>query len=170
MNTIRMSLFVILSLPAWAAHSQVYKCVDPATGKVAYLQSPCPASTRAEAVWKAVPSAPATVQAPALGGEGAAAKTAAAKSSGPKTAAELEQDYRKRRQEQDDVRKKEDEKLAAGKAKEDNCRSARQQLVSLESGVRQARVNDKGERYFLEDAQVEQEKAQARKSVEQSCK
>ena len=169
MNMARISLLILLWLPAWAAHSQVYKCVDPATGKTAYLQSPCPTGARSAEVRSTVPAASA-VPAPAPGAGGAANKSAAAKSSGPKTAAELEQDFRKRRQEQEEAQKKDEEKAAAAKAKEVNCRNARQQLITLESGVRQSRVNEKGERYFLDESQSEQEKAQARKAADQFCK
>jgi hypothetical protein len=155
------ALAIALALPAAAVRAQVYKCVDPATGKTTYLQSPCPSNTRSETVRKTVPPDSSA---------GATAGAGAGKSSGPKTAAELEQDFRKRRQERDDARKKDDEKFAEAKAKEENCRNARLHVIALESGVRQSRVNEKGERVFLEDAQVEQEKARARSSVDQWCK
>jgi hypothetical protein len=161
-------LAIAVVLPS-AAHAQVNKCVDPATGKTTYLQTPCPSNARSQTVKKA---APASAPAPAAtsAGAGSDSAKAAGKTTGPKTAAELEQDFRKRRQEQDDARKKDAEKLAQAKAKEDNCRNARAQLVTIESGVRQARVNEKGERIFLEDAQIEQEKARARSAVDQWCK
>src|SRR3990172_1402403 len=140
-------LAVALTLPS-AAYAQVNKCVDPATGKVTYLQSPCPSNTRSEAVRRTVPPAPA-VRASAAASKGEPGKAGAPKASGPKTTAELEQEFRKRRQDQEEERKKEAEKLAEAKAKEGNCRNARMQVITLESGVRQARVNEKGERIFL---------------------
>ncbi|MBI2319751.1 MAG: DUF4124 domain-containing protein [Betaproteobacteria bacterium] len=157
------ALTIAVALPV-ASFAQVYKCVDPATGKTTYLQSPCPSNTRAATLKKTAPAAP---PAPSRGDP---AKAGDAKASGPKTTADLERDFRKRRQEQDEARKKEDEKLAQAKMKEENCARARQQLVTLESGVRQGRVDAKGERYFLEDAQVEQEKSRARAAIGQWCK
>lgn len=162
-----LSTLAIAAVLPGAAYAQVNKCVDPATGKTSYLQTPCPSNARSQSVKKAAPApAPAATS---TGKQSDSAK-AAGKATGPKTAAELEQDFRKRRQEQDDVRKKDAEKLAQAKVKEDNCRNARTQLVTIESGVRQARVNEKGERIFLEDAQIEQEKARARSAVDQWCK
>ncbi len=164
-----LSALAIAAVLPGAAHAQVNKCVDPATGKTTYLQTPCPSNTRSQTVRKAAPAPAPAATSTSAGNQGDSAK-AAGKAAGPKTAAELEQDFRKRRQEQDDVRKKDAEKLTQAKVKEDNCRNARTQLVTIESGVRQARVNEKGERIFLEDAQVEQEKARARSAVDQWCK
>ena len=163
------TLAIIAALPA-AAHAQVNKCVDRATGKTTYLQTPCPPNTRSETVKKALPAAAPAGTRAAPGNQGDTAKAGAGKAAGPKTAAELEQDFRKRRQEQDDSRKKDEEKATQAKVKEDNCRNARMQLITIESGVRQARVNEKGERIFLEDAQIEQEKVRARSAVDQWCK
>ena len=53
--------------------------------------------------------------------------------------------------------------------REENCRNARIQVTTLESGVR-VRMNEKGERYALEDAQYEQELASARRLADQWCK
>lgn len=161
---IRFIFLSALSLLAAGAQAQVYKCVD-ASGKTAYSQSPCPGSARSAPVARAAPPAPAAAPAAKGGDAGKAAKP-----SGPKSAAELEQEFRKRKQEQEDVRKKEEQKLAEAKDKEENCRSARQQLASIEAGMRQARINEKGERYFLDDGQIAQEKTSARKSIDQWCK
>jgi len=54
--------------------------------------------------------------------------------------------------------------------REENCRSSQGTLASIESGGRQVRVNDKGERYTLDDAQLGQERERARKAVDQWCK
>jgi len=82
----------------------------------------------------------------------------------------MEMDFRKRRVEQEDARKKEQEKLTEAKGREDNCRSSRAQLAGLEAGGRQARMDDKGERYYLDDAQTASEIEKARKSVQDWCK
>lgn len=47
-------------------------------------------------------------------------------------------------------KKAEEEKLARAQA--DNCARARQSMLQLQSGVRIATVNDKGERVFMDDA------------------
>lgn len=54
--------------------------------------------------------------------------------------------------------------------KKENCQNARQTLRTLQSGQRIARVDSKGERYFISDAQRAQETARAQRAVSQWCK
>ena len=147
-------LLAALLVASGAAHAQVYKCVG-AGGKTVYSQVPCPQGARSTTLNSSHAAPP-----PAAGAAPAAQKSAA----------QLEQEFRKRRQEQAEADKKGKEQAAQAKDKEENCRNARTQLVSLDSGVRQMRVNDKGERYYLDDSQVQQEKARARRAVDNSCK
>lgn len=155
---VSVAIACVATFFAVQTQAQVNKCVD-ASGKTFYTQTPCPSSTKSSTVRAASPAPPAP-----------AAASGAAKSAAPKTAAEQELDYRKRRTEQADNAKKEQEKADQGKQREENCKQARGNLVSIDSGGRQSRINEKGERYFLEDAQVAQERSRASASVEQWCK
>jgi len=81
-----------------------------------------------------------------------------------------EQAFRKR---QEDAQKERETQAKAeqdAQAKRENCSRAQDALRTLESGQRISRTDSKGERYFLEDAQVAQETAKARESVGQWCK
>jgi hypothetical protein len=93
----------------------------------------------------------------------------AAKSAAPRTAAEQEMEFRKRQQDQAKAGKKSEQKSAEGQAKEQNCRNARERLAQYDIGGRISRINAQGERYYMEDAQIEQEKARARTDVAQFC-
>jgi hypothetical protein len=87
---------------------------------------------------------------------------------GPMTPAEREQDYRKRQLE---AQKAADKSALAQKdaeAKKENCERAKEALRSYESG-RVARTDAKGERYFLDDAQLASETAKARQIAQESC-
>jgi len=53
--------------------------------------------------------------------------------------------------------------------KRENCSRAQESLRTLESGQRISRVDAKGERYYLEDAEIAQETAKARQSVQHWC-
>ena len=106
------------------------------------------------------------IEEPGKGDAGKAGKAPA----GPKTAAELEQDFRKRRAEAEKSEQEQQKKAAEAKDSEENCRAARAQLVSLEAGQRQTRTGPNGERYFLDESQVENEKQRARRAIEVSCK
>src|SRR2546427_3275636 len=159
---IRIALLAVAYLVASSAQAQVRKCVD-AEGKIIYTQDPCRANTKRGSISRSV------IQAPAAAPADSAAKGEAAKSSAPKTAAEQEQAFRKRQQDQAKAAKESDQKSAEVQRKEENCRNARERLTQYEMGGRQTRIDEKGERYYLEDAQIEQEKARARADVTQSC-
>jgi len=163
---IRAALFAVAFLAASGTQGQVHKCVD-AAGKVIYTQDPCPANTKPGSISRSVIQAPAA--APAAAPADSAAKGDAAKSAAPKTAAEQEQAFRKRQQDQAKAAKESEQKSAEAQRKAENCRNARERLTQYEIGGRQSRINEKGERYYLEDAQIEQEKARARSDVAQSC-
>jgi hypothetical protein len=159
---IRFALFVIAALGTAAVQAQIYKCLD-SNGTMVYSQNPCPPSMKRETMSRGgIP--PASAVAPA----DKASKSDAAKG-GPRTPAEQEQDYRKRQQDQAKAAKEADLKTAEAQAKDANCRNARQRLTQFEIGGRISQINDKGERYYMEDAQIEASKTQARADVSQFC-
>lgn len=165
---IRIALIAVSILGAAAAQAQVYKCLD-ASGRTVYSQNPCPPSMKPEAMSRGgIPPASAVAPAASPAEAGKASKGGAAKG-GPKTPAEQEQAFRKRQQDQAKAAKTEAQKTAESQAKEANCRNARQRLAQYEIGGRISQINDKGERYYMEDAQIEAEKARARADVSQFC-
>lgn len=161
---VSMMLSLAVALPATA---QVFKCTD-ASGKVSYSQSPCPRNAKSATV-APPPPAPASGVAAAEPGKGDPSKAGKAPA-GPKTAAELEQEFRKRRAEAEKAEQEQQKKAAESKEAEENCRAARAQLASLDSGQRQMRTDPSGERYFLNESQIENEKQRARRAIEISCK
>ncbi|WP_428137595.1 DUF4124 domain-containing protein [Bradyrhizobium sp.] len=154
----RIALLLAALAFAAVAHAQQFRWVDK-NGKVQYGDVPPPGV-------KATPlRAPAGPPSPP---PAAAAKDGAAK--GAEKALTPEEAFRKRQ---------EDQKKAAAKAaaaereaaeKKENCARAQGQLRDLESGMRIARSNEKGERVFMDDAQRARETEAARKSVAEWCK
>ena len=141
---------------AGVAQAQI-KCWTTADGKRACGDAP-PAGAKVTTV--KVPSSPADAAPSAASKEG---------KKGPMTAAEKEQDYRKRQAEAQKAVAKAEEKQKDDDAKKENCDRAKENLAALEGGQRIQRTDAKGERYFLEDAQREQETAKARTQVQQAC-
>jgi len=80
---------------------------------------------------------------------------------------ELEARRKKAEQEVADKKKAEDAKVAAARA--DNCSRAKEQMRTLDSGMRMARTNAKGEREVLDDAARAAETARARNVVASDC-
>lgn len=165
---LRIASFALSFLCAAGVHAQVYKCVD-SEGKITYSQNPCPANTRAGSVSRRLDAPAYSPPAPASAEKDADAK-AAAKDAAPKTPAEQEQAFRKRLQDQAKAQKEAEQKAAQDKIAEANCRNARERLAQYEIGGRISRVNAQGERYYMDDAQIEQQKASARADIAQTCK
>ena len=163
------SFFILLAATtfATAALAQQFKWIDK-DGKVHYGDTLPPGV-------KATPlkPPPGSVAPPPGAAKSAAAKdkSAAAKDvgKGPLTPAEQEQDFRKRKLEEQKAAEKTDDERKEAEAKRENCQRAQEQQRTLEAGGRIARTDAKGERYYLEDAQIAQEAAKARELVKQWC-
>jgi hypothetical protein len=81
---------------------------------------------------------------------------------------ELEARRKKTEGEQQDKVKAEEEKIAMQRA--DNCKRARAHLASLDSGVRLARTNEKGEREILDDKGRADEMQRTRQIISTDCR
>jgi Domain of unknown function (DUF4124) len=97
--------------------------------------------------------------------------SAAAKGSAPKlTGKDAQLEARKKQAEEEEAAKKkaEDEKVVAVKA--DNCSQAKRYLTTLDSGVRIANTNAKGEREIMDDSKRAEEKKRAQNVADGNCK
>ncbi|MCC6212603.1 MAG: DUF4124 domain-containing protein [Burkholderiales bacterium] len=112
-----------------------------------------------------------TMSAPASGAAPAAAPKGDAKAAkkGPMTPAEKEQDYKKRQLAAEKDAEKAEAERKQTEARRENCARAQEALRALESGQRITRVDAKGERYYLDDAQIAKETAEARAGVQKLC-
>ena len=88
----------------------------------------------------------------------------------PKTTADKDLEFRKRQKDSQDSAEKLKKEQDAAAALQENCTNARRYLKSLESGERIASRDEKGDRYFMDDAQRTQETAKAQQAVQTSCK
>jgi hypothetical protein len=144
-----IALAVVAFLAAATVSAQVYEWKDE-SGKTNYSDKPPIGNVRQQ---RRLDSAPPPVI-----------------STTQKTAADRELEFRKRQKEAQESAAKSDKDQAASAEKQENCANARRQLQILESGERVAQRDDKGERYFMDDARREQEIAKMRQAVESNCK
>ena len=155
-------LGALLAVPAQAQ----WKWRDK-NGQTQYSDLPPPAGIPESDILQRPNTGPrrAVTTAPAAASDAASSAPALApKGSDP----ELEA---KRRQAEQDVaakKKAEEEKVAIAKA--DNCLRAKAQMRTLDSGVRIARTNDKGEREFLDDTARAAETKRTRDIIAADCK
>jgi hypothetical protein len=143
---------------ASAAAAQQFKWVDK-DGKVRYGDTPPPGAAASSI---RAPSHGATSAPAATDGKGAKA--------GPLTEAEKEQAFRKRQADAAKAAEKADSERHQKEEQAQNCARIQENLRSLESGQRIMRVNAAGERYYLDEAQMAQEAANVRRSMQQACK
>lgn len=145
------------------AAQQLYKYTGP-DGRVQYSDRPPADGRKAEKVTGA------RVSTMSPGSAAASSGGEAAKPTGPKSIAEQEQDFRKRRLEAEEKSRK-DEKLAQEKRLNDeSCAALRRQLSAVQSGGRMARLNEAGERVFLDDDGMQQEAQRLQRDIAQTCK
>jgi type IV secretory pathway VirB10-like protein len=152
------TLALLLALPA---HAQ-WRWRD-ASGRVTASDIPPPREIpdkdilqRPGAARPPLPSAPA------------AAAASAAPAPAPPVDKELEARKKAADQQQQARAKADEQRLAAVRA--ENCTRARSHLANLESGQRLARVNDKGEREFLDDKTRADEARRAREIIASDCR
>ena len=148
----------ILAVPL-LAHAQLYQWRDT-NGRVVFSDTPPPPGIPASNIIKSPKPRGAPAAAPAASGTGEVAgsdqggqKSAAAKASAQKSVAEREADYKKRQADAAEKAQKDEQVASDEKRREEQCRSMRQGLSALEGGQRVRRFNDKGEPYFIEDAE-----------------
>ncbi|TSA17541.1 MAG: DUF4124 domain-containing protein [Betaproteobacteria bacterium] len=163
--SIAIGLALCLAVPASA---QMYKWVD-ANGKVQYSDKPPPSNVKVEKLREPARAAVLPQASEVKSGTDKDASKTGPKKSEPKTAAEQEQAFRKRQADAAKEQEKQAQKETELKNRAEDCRRAKAALAVLELGGRQARIDEKGERVFLNEQQIAQETAKARQEVATAC-
>ena len=158
MNKLIMVICFLL-LPMHSQAADVYKWKD-AEGKVRYSDAPPSGKTPYELL-SGKKAAPARDQ---VSDESAAA---ANNKSGKPVDKEL--DARKHKAEADNLQKKEQEKLDQKKIREDNCKTAKANLQNYKQGGRMYKVDENGERQYLDEKDISSSLEKANQEVEQWC-
>ncbi|MEO7116453.1 MAG: DUF4124 domain-containing protein [Caldimonas sp.] len=111
-----------------------------------------------------VPNAPVSIVS-----SGNAASAAASGALVPRTGDSDLEAARKKAEAETAAKSKAEEQRIAG-LKADNCARAKTQLTTLESGIRLARANAKGEREFIDDKQRADETKRTKDVISTDCK
>lgn len=194
MNTHKLLIAAALSACSCSVFAQ-WQWVDD-SGRKVFSDRPPPAHISPQKILKqpktarsSAPAAPVLypTTTEVLTPEAAAAQAKAAKEAEQTRAAQQSQEraqteQAKAEQEEaahdkalEDAKKKaeaeEAKKLEAQKAatRKDNCARARAAQLTLESGMRLAHVNEKGERGFLSEAQRQADLQRAQKAIKDNC-
>ena len=142
------ALAVIALFVATAAGAQVYEWTDE-RGTTHYSDKPPVGTTPVK--------------------KSGAPDSSAPSSSPQKTTADRDLEFRKRQKDAQESAEKAKKEQTASADKKENCENARRLLEALESGERIALRDDKGERYYMDDSQRQQESAKARQAIQSNC-
>ena len=163
----------VVALPLSA--SAQWQCIDKDGKKVFSDQAPPPDVPEKNILRRSgtPPPRPATgIDAPAAEGTDAGAVPKARESAAaPKPSGvdkELEEKTKKAEAEEKAKRAAEEAKVA--KAKADNCARAREGKSTLDSGIRIAKVNAKGEREIMDDSARVAEQKRVQSVIDSDCK
>ena len=140
---------VVALLAATAAGAQVYEWKD-AQGKTHYSDKPPVGTAQVKKI--------------------AAPESSAPSNSAQKTTADRELEFRKRQKDAQENTDKANKEQAANANLKASCDNARRMLETLDSGERIALRDGQGERYYLDDAQRQQDTAKARQFIQANCK
>ena len=138
------------------AGAEMYKYVDK-NGKTVYTDQP-PANVDSKPVHM-----PKSVTAPAA----APSKDVAA---GNKSAVTKDKELDKAREQAKGQQKKQEEAAEKERLAEQRCTQARTAFRQFSEGGRIVKYNEKGERVYLGDAEIESGREKARQEVEEACK
>ncbi|MCS6945961.1 MAG: DUF4124 domain-containing protein [Sutterellaceae bacterium] len=150
---------LMLAMPAlaqWAWRDE--------NGRVVYSDRPPPANVKNDRILRqpAVPALGVPVQEPKSDAKGEGKVQ-------PKSLAERELEFRKRQQERAEAERQQVEAQTREEARLRECDRMRGYLRALEEGERVVRVDAKGHREFLEDAQRASEITRVREALARSC-
>lgn len=102
---------------------------------------------------------------------GAAATAARPQASAPKLSGkDAELEAKKKKAEDDEAARKKVDEEKVVKSKAENCERAKNGLATLQSGIRIASVNAKGEREIYDDSKRAAETKRAQEVIDSSCK
>jgi hypothetical protein len=171
MHRFTLAVCIALVTSSWglAAHAQ-WKWRDSA-GQIHLSDLPPPRGTPAKDVLQRPEvqrRAAAAADAEAASASAPAASAAEDATAKPQVDPALEARRKQAEQEELALRRKAEHKQAAVRV--ENCQRAKVQLRTLDSGVRLARVNEKGEREIIDDALRAQEMQRARDVIASECR
>ena len=170
------ALIVAASLAAFPAHAQ-WMWKDEA-GRLVVSDQPPPTNVPLSRIVKAPrqraadlrPMPPAKEGEPKDAAKADAVKADGVKADASKNLADRDLEYKQRQKEEAEATKKAEAEATKAKAMQENCTAVRGNLAGLQNGGRAARVNEKGEKSYIDDAQRQGEIAKTQSQIAQYCK
>lgn len=161
-------LIALIGLVLAASAQAQWKWRD-ARGNVQYSDLPPPPGTPDKDILQRPYAAKLTIVVAPQGTPASAASAPAPAASAP-SKAELEAVARQKKEQESEAAKQKEEARKLAEQRRENCTRAQANLRELQSGQRITRTNDKGERVYMEQAQLAAEVSRARDIITSECR
>ena len=148
----RLLIITITCLAAPIASAELYKYVDK-DGKTVYSDQP-----------------PVNIDSKQMNIQSGASTNTPAPAAGPKTAIDRDKDLQKGRDDARERAKKSDESAKQAQAAVQACSQAKAAYQTYADGGRIHKYNDKGEREYLGDQEIEVERERSKREMDEACK
>ena len=161
-------LALLLALPI-VANAEIYKWKDK-NGSIRYSDTPPPSNIKQESIGNKKALKP-SVAAPAVpvAAQKAPAGSDASKDSPPVPGSADEEAALKRQSNAEVEKSNKLEKEKQDLAKAENCKAAKSNLASYEQGGRVYKMNEKGERIYLDENDFKAGKEKATQEINENC-
>ena len=166
-KSLRPALVALLCLAAVGAAQAQWKWRD-AKGNIQYSDMPPPPGTPDKDILARPQLVRPTIIVSPPGA--AASASSAPRAPAASTPAEQQAAARAKQEQEQAAAKQKDEERRIAQIRRENCARAQANLRELQSGVRITRTNDKGERVFMDEAQIAGEVGRARDVITSECR
>ncbi len=164
-------LMIFSTVPS-LSHAEIYKWKDK-DGSIRYTDTPPPSNIKQEALSgkKAVKSAGKEPLSQVGDGQQVPPATPAIKNSAPPPIPVNAEDAAaaQRQRNAEAEKRNKQEKEAEAKRKAENCKAAKANYETYAQGGRVYKMNEKGEREYMDDKDLQAGKEQAQKEINENC-
>lgn len=161
---------LVLTAVSGLGQAEIYKWKDK-DGKVRYSDTPPPSNVKQEAIAGKKKSVAPTSKAPLAPVDGAAAvpAVAAPKDNEPPPINPEDLAAEKRRNNAEVEKNNKLEKEAEAKRKAENCSAAKANMETYTQGGRVYKMNEKGEREYLDESSFKEGREKAQQEINENC-
>jgi len=162
-----LGLMILIAAPV-LSHAEIYKWKDK-DGSTRYTDTPPPSNIKQEPIGgKKKPVNPASKE--PLAPVGNVQQTQPVTNAAPPPPVSVEDEAAAQRQRNAEAEKRnKQEKEAEAKRKAENCKAAKANYETYTQGGRVYKMNEKGEREYMSDKDLQDGKAQAQREIDENC-
>jgi Domain of unknown function (DUF4124) len=164
---LKLLLLISLCLPLVASAQSQWSWRD-AQGRVQFSDRPPPAGTPEKSILTRPASASTRVQVVSINAPPAVAASAPLQAASSAVERATANDNARKQREAN--AKAKEQAQSDNQQRADNCKAARENIALMQSGQRVTRLDDKGERVFLDDAQRQESLRRAQQIAASECK